>query len=207
MDYAKEFEDKCATCGKWKMHDKSDAGRNGFRCSYHQRQMAHFESCSNYVKDKYRTSREIEGALDWLYSYCNYEPRYDNSYWYIVSTCCKMVGMPEDNKIMNSAIKFREYLDKNHFGKILLLYYEKYGIIFANNLLADKNKTLVEDMIIPTYLEPFSKYVIENNYVQALRIYLKLIMFLSNYYGYPINVINVSEEKLNMSRKRIKVGN
>ena len=211
-DLVEKFKGKCFTCEEYKIHDKGDSDRRGYRCSHHHRTMAHFESCSSYEFDKYRTSAEIDEAYDWIYKYRSYEPKYDNTYWYIVTAATRIMGLPDDNIFMQSAIEFRNFIKQDEKNKKLLVYYEMYGLPIAEKMLLDyenKNmevstKNLVEMVLIPNYLTKFSEFVINKDYDNALNVYKNMMFFLSGYYNQIFYLTEISEEKLNGKARSLK---
>lgn len=211
-DLVEKFKGKCFTCEEYKIHDKGDSDRRGYRCSHHHRTMAHFESCSSYDFDRYRTSDEIEDAFNWIYKNRSYEPKYDNTYWYIVTAVSRIMGMPEDNIFMTSAIEFRNVIKQDEENKKLLVYYEMYGLPIAEKMIKNyesenikvSTKNLVEMILVPNYLTKFVTLVKNKNYDEALDVYKKMMFFLSGYYNEIYYTTEISAEKLNGKVRSLK---
>lgn len=199
-DYRKEFKDHCLTCKEYDIYSYSDSTHRGFRCKHHHRPMAFDESCSSYDFDKVRGNNQIDDAVSFRVRK-GYDPKPDSSYWYVVSTICKILSIEygEDRKeqissYLNAFKDFREFAISIQSGIEFLGEYDVNGLRLANKLLdaynENKEQTLLfmESELLPT-MDSFAKMVSFSNYPGAMKFYTRLMASLGLKYSYkPVEI-------------------
>lgn len=194
-DYMKNNDGTCLTCKYYDIYHKGDATDRGFRCTEFYRPMADFESCSRYRRDENRRNYEIYEALYWIEKR-GYDPKTDNSYYYIVSLLCQMLRLDNKDEYLNAFAILKDYCSKFPNGQVFLTNYDIIGpkirmLIEIDDILkkrdiskpSDKFKT-TESLrnLVTKYLDPMVNLIKYQNYSGALKIYLSLMYYLSALY-------------------------
>ncbi len=186
-------------------NDKSDATTRGFRCTYHGRPMAMDEKCPHYSKDIVRSNSFIDSQVRWMNRH-GYDPRRDkDTFCYITTMCCDILGLSDNHKYLESLRKLRSYLITFDFGKKILLDYDVYGVLVSKKIYEDyckdNNKTLemINNIIVPSFLEPLCDLIENNDLDNAVYLYIKMTFALLNKYKIkylPINESNIDINNL-----------
>jgi len=184
---------------------KSDATTRGFRCTYHGRPMAMDEKCPHYSKDIVRSNSFIDSQVRWMNRH-GYDPRRDkDTFCYITTMCCDILGLSDNHKYLESLRKLRSYLITFDFGKKILLDYDVYGVLVSKKIYEDyckdNNKTLemINNIIVPSFLEPLCDLIDNNDLDNAVYLYIKMTFALLNKYKIkylPINESNIDVNNL-----------
>jgi len=136
-DYLREYKGYCLTCKNYDLERKSDATTRGFRCTYHGRPMAMDEKCPHYSKDIVRSNSFIDSQVRWMNRH-GYDPRRDkDTFCYITTMCCDILGLSDNHKYLESLRKLRSYLITFDFGKKILLDYDVYGVLVSKKIYED----------------------------------------------------------------------
>ena len=162
--------------------------------------MAFDESCSSYSFDKARGNNQIDDAVSFRVKK-GYDPKPDSSYWYVVSTICKILSIEygdgkneQISSYLNAFKEFRDFAIGIQSGINFLGEYDINGLRLANKLLdafnEDREQTLhyVETEILPT-MDSFAKMVSFSNYPGAMKFYTRLMASLGIKFSYqPIEI-------------------
>lgn len=204
-DYLREYKGYCLTCKNYDLERKSDATTRGFRCTYHGRPMAMDEKCPHYSKDIVRSNSFIDSQVRWMNRH-GYDPRRDkDTFCYITTMCCDILGISDNHKYLESLRKLRSYLITFDFGKKILLDYDVYGVLVSKKIYEDyckdNNKTLemINNIIVPSFLEPLCDLIENNDLDNAVYLYIKMTFALLNKYKIkylPINESNIDINNL-----------
>ena len=201
-DYRNDFKGHCLTCREYDIFCKSDATVRGYRCKHHHRPMAMDESCrDNYSFASERSNLTLEDAVKWI-TKRGYEPKPDNSYWYVTSTICKIASLGTNSKNMCAFQELKDYY--------LLLYPQ--GLVFLNNY--DINGLLLSKILLDNYLNPktkaktviivkqdllprlnsFTNLMIKGNIAEAFKEYSELLQHIAYLYGYQMQNFEITRE-------------
>lgn len=123
------YDGTCLTCDKLQVSDyygSSDlnGSRGEIRCSHHGFVNPWDKKCSSY-SNAYRSDDYIKRCLAALDKKMHY---------YIVSTTCMLLGINLDNEMINKFEKQSEYLRGTQDGEKLMVEYDIYGKIVADEL-------------------------------------------------------------------------
>ncbi len=199
-DYLKNNADTCLTCEYYDIYHKGDSTEKGFRCTQLYRPMADFESCYRYRFANNRTNYEIYEALYWR-DKRGYNPKPDNSYYYIVSLLCEMLKLDNKEEYLNAFGILKDYCTKFPNGQVFLTNYDNIGpklrlLIQIDDIVkkrevseaSDKLKT-TENLrdLVTKYLDPMVNLIKYQNYSGALKIYLSFMYYLSSLYQVEID--------------------
>lgn len=212
-DYLNEYKGYCLTCKNYDLASKSDATTRGFRCTRHGRPMAMDEKCSSYSKDTVRSNSYIDTQVRWMAKH-GYDPRRDkDTFCYITTICCDILGLEDNHKYLESLRTIRNYLLSIDVGKKILLDYDVYGVLIAQKIYDDYvvNHEKVIDMInntlIPLYFEPLTSLIQNAQIPKAVNLYVKMTFMLMKKYKIkylPINEKNIDVNNLGHGYNRIK---
>ena len=204
-DYLREYKVYCLTCKNYDLERKIDAKTRCFRCTYHGRPMAMDEKCPHYSKDIVRSNSFIDSQVRWMNRH-GYDPRRDkDTFCYITTMCCDILGLSDNHKYLESLRKLRSYLITFDFGKKILLDYDVYGVLVSKKIYEDyckdNNKTLemINNIIVPSFLEPLCDLIENNDLDNAVYLYIKMTFALLNKYKIkylPINESNIDINNL-----------
>ena len=167
--------------------------------------MAMDEKCPHYSKDIVRSNSFIDSQVRWMNRH-GYDPRRDkDTFCYITTMCCDILGLSDNHKYLESLRKLRSYLITFDFGKKILLDYDVYGVLVSKKIYEDyckdNNKTLemINNIIVPSFLEPLCDLIENNDLDNAVYLYIKMTFALLNKYKIkylPINESNIDINNL-----------
>lgn len=214
QDYRSDYKNYCLTCKEYDIYSKGDSTHRGFRCKHHHRPMAFDESCSSYDFDKARGNNIIHDAVEWRVRK-GYDPKPDSSYWYVVSSICKILSneygedqKEQTNRYLNAFKTFREFLLSYPNGINFLADYDINGLRLANQLLDEyafcKKQALyfIETELLPL-LDTFANMIDYNNHQAAFKSYTRIMQCLSDEYRYdPIKAESKDLELIGQGRTR-----
>ena len=206
-DYASEYKGYCLTCKNYDLSSKNDATTRGFRCTYHGRPMAMDEKCPRYSRDIAKSNSYISSAVSWMNNH-GYDPRRDkDTFCYITTICCDILGYSDSHIYLESLRALRDYLLNSDFGKKILFDYDVYGVKVAQKVYEsytfDKENTLsmINEIIVPNYFEPLCALIQSGQFEQATNLYVKMTFVLMrryhiNYYLIPIKGSQIESKDL-----------
>ncbi len=199
IDYRKEFKERCLTCVNYEIYDKDYSTQRGFRCKRYRRPMAFDEKCYYYEFNEARGNNIIHDAVEWRVKK-GYDPKPDNSYWYIVSTISTIIKINHEqidtDNYMQAFKKFKSNLESYPNGVRFLASYDINGLRLASILLdgycIPKTKAATIEFIkteLLPLLDTFVNMVNYNNHPGALKTYTKLMDVLSMQFDYtPVEI-------------------
>ena len=214
-DYLKEFKNYCLTCKEYDIYSRGDSTHRGFRCKHHQRPMAFDESCSSYGFDYARGNNQIDAAVSFRTNK-GYDPSPDKSYWYVVSTICKITSLEgaegfRAEKYLDAFRTFREQLMTYPNGINFLSTYDVNGLRLANMLLdgyentdtKESTITFINAELLPR-LDTFANMIAYNNHPGAIKKYTNIMRILGLRFDYtPVTDVLVLPELIGPGRTRL----
>ncbi|MEG1288161.1 MAG: hypothetical protein RR189_03145 [Bacilli bacterium] len=185
------YDDLCGGCINYNISNLSAAYNDGYTCSVHgsvglfsnTRRFAFDDTCSSQRKDRSRSNRDIEKAFDALErKYGRYTPHSD-SWWYIATTVCKILGIEEHQKYLDIIASFRtNVLEKDllYFGDVVS--YDIYGRLIANSLNKDEGRECISIILFRDYILPVCNLILDKKYDDAFTLYKEMVLKLKSLY-------------------------
>jgi len=184
------YEDYCASCtyqgeredydGKYWCERK---GRSVYACDAKCYDWIEAYSRSNYSRENmYYNSR-----------------KHQSSGCYLTTAMCNILGYKDDNYYLNTLRTFRDKtLKKNHKYIHLLLMYDAFGPLIANNLKNDPNNKDIATHLFNGYITK-AVTAIENEKVEeAVNIYIAMTYTLAERYNINMHTLFIDEESIKL---------
>ncbi len=183
------YINRCGMCIMYPIDDISKATPRGYVCPKYNSGwlggtigMAFEDSCNSQRNDRSRRHKDIKKAYENLIRKCG---RYEGkSYWsYIMTTINAIINTSKTISYYHILGEFRDnYMQNKIEYWHYLVQYDIYGPIIAQKIYTDSNKINVANYLINNYLNIVVDNIINNNYEQAIIIYVKMVNDLKNYY-------------------------
>lgn len=128
---------------------------------------------------------------------------------YLTTCMCQVLGKDDNCNTLNTLRAFRDnYMKKDDKFKPVLEDYRIVGPIISDRIIDDENAYEVATIMKNNYIDEAIEFINENNYKDAINIYLDMTIDLMDYYDIDTSILQTEKygtEEKQMVRKRMSM--
>lgn len=181
------YEDYCAACTY--LGENADYDGKYYCDRKGERVYACDPKCYRYIEAYSRSNYARENM------YHNSKEHNTSSGCYITTAMCNILGYKDDNYYLNTLRNFRDKtLKKDHKYIHLLLMYDVYGPLIANNLKKDPNNKYIATSLFKEYITKAVTAIENEKKGDAVNIYIAMTHTLAERYNINMHTLFIDDE-------------